>query len=347
MIVPRLCRFFCFGLHWSYLHEVTVGDMLLVLISKLVYTRPVPNEREGTESQLFRTSFRPRPRMGDGCRHIFLDVGANRGVHIRSLMEPELFPEALYVKSGFWDEYFGQRYYNDSSVCAFAFEPNVAHAPRLSRLSQFYRAAGRRVEFFPAAVMDKAGTVTMYDHRGDDAKSHWRFGGLRGSHHPVNVSAIHLAAWIKDEIVGRNVPDGAKPPAILMKLDIEGDELTVLESMLQAKVLCAINLITWEYHDYLLRDTEKRYAKHKALWDFIFERQALDDEDEYSRPRHAALRKERAAVQTTKGNGQAQRGGMGDNCSATRFVAKDDEGYLLTPDVPVPPWMVGSSILKS
>jgi len=79
--------------------------------------------------------------MGDGCRYIFLDVGANRGVHIRSLMEPTLFPEALYVKEGFWVNHFGRGYENDSSVCAFGFEPNVAHHPRLERLAQHYRSA--------------------------------------------------------------------------------------------------------------------------------------------------------------------------------------------------------------
>ena len=163
------------------------------------------------------------------------------------------------------------------------------------------------------------------------------------SHHPVNVSALHFAAWIKDEIVGRRVPDGAKPPAILMKLDIEGDELKVLENMLKLNVLCAINLITWEYHDYLLPEVEKRsprytYAKHQALWDFILERQALEDEDEYSRPRNAAIREARAAFQKASGTAPVHRA-VGRDCSATRFVAKDDEGYLLTPDVPAPPWL--------
>ena len=127
--------------------------MLLTLFN--THALAVPYKREGTDAQPFRTSLVRRPRMGDGCRHIFLDVGANRGVHIRTLIEPKLFPEALYVKAGYWDEYFGGQYHNDSTVCAFAFEPNVAHAPRLSRLSQFYRAAGRRVEFLPSAAMKK------------------------------------------------------------------------------------------------------------------------------------------------------------------------------------------------
>ena len=31
-------------------------------------------------------------RLGDGCYHVFLDVGSNRGVHGRFFYEPELYP---------------------------------------------------------------------------------------------------------------------------------------------------------------------------------------------------------------------------------------------------------------
>lgn len=35
-----------------------------------------------------------QPKLGDGCYHIFLDVGANIGVHTRFLFEPMKYPEA-------------------------------------------------------------------------------------------------------------------------------------------------------------------------------------------------------------------------------------------------------------
>ena len=35
---------------------------------------------------------RRRPKLGDGCRHVFLDVGSNIGVHGRILFEPHLYP---------------------------------------------------------------------------------------------------------------------------------------------------------------------------------------------------------------------------------------------------------------
>ena len=32
-----------------------------------------------------------QPKLGDGCYHIFLDVGANIGIHSRFLMVSDLF----------------------------------------------------------------------------------------------------------------------------------------------------------------------------------------------------------------------------------------------------------------
>ena len=272
--------------------------------------------------------------MGDGCRYIFLDVGTNRGVHIRSLMEPTLFPEALYVKEEFWVQYFGREYENDSSVCAFGFEPNAAHHSRLERLAQHYRSAGKRVEMMYVATKSKPGMMTMYDHRGDELKSHWRFGSFRKSYHPVNVTAIDLALWIKHEVLSRRIPpkaNGNAPrPAVLMKLDVEGDELELLQRMLDLDVLCHIDLITWEYHDYLLPPLEKRYATHKALWNLIFEHQSSTDEDESSSARHLAIRNERASYPQDAATVRRK--------CRTRFIAKDDEGYLMVPDVPLRSW---------
>ena len=76
------------------------------------------------------------PRMGDGCLHAFLDVGMNRGVHTRYLMEPHAFAGAQYLRWGFFEAAFGPSYGSDERVCAFGFEPNPAHAARLERLAR-------------------------------------------------------------------------------------------------------------------------------------------------------------------------------------------------------------------
>ncbi|KAL3918617.1 MAG: hypothetical protein SGPRY_005946 [Prymnesium sp.] len=171
--------------------------------------------------------------LADGCRHVFLDVGSNRGVHIRFLSPPHLFPSSTYLSRAFFSSSFGPAFHSDPSVCAFAFEPNPSHAPRLERLSRALRAEGRRVEWFPLAAAGggegRGGVVTMYHHRGDAAASDWRFGSKRVSHRPINVSSLDLGEFVLTELTRRAVPRatgrrGERPPSIVMKLDIEGDE---------------------------------------------------------------------------------------------------------------------------
>ena len=211
-----------------------------------------------TERHAFEGAELLRTKLADGCRHVFLDVGSNRGVHVRSLFEPALFPGSMFVNESLWTRYFGPGHASDPSVCAFGWEPNAEHAERLRRLGLYYRAGGRRVEWFHSAAMERPGLITMYNHRGDASASDWRFGRNRPSWHPVNVSAIDLAAWIRDEVVGRRLPPeprggGRTPPSVLMKLDVEGDELPLLERMLDLGVLCSVDLLTWEFHDYLMK----------------------------------------------------------------------------------------------
>ena len=38
----------------------------------------------------------PGLRWADGCRHVFLDLGSNRGVSIRKLFEPAAYPSDGY-----------------------------------------------------------------------------------------------------------------------------------------------------------------------------------------------------------------------------------------------------------
>ena len=157
--------------------------------------------------------------LGDGCRHVFLDVGANRGVHVRFLTEPHLFPKSSFLARGFFRDYFGPGFATDPAICAFGFEPNLHHSERLLRLAQSDRARGRRVEFFGLAAEAQAGVITMYDHRGDYMESDWRFGAKRKSWRPINISAIDLAAFVRHEIANRTIPAGdGPPPAVVMKL---------------------------------------------------------------------------------------------------------------------------------
>ena len=182
----------------------------------------------------------------------------------------------------------------------------------------------------------------MYNHRDDDLASDWRFGTKRLSHRPINVSTVDLAAFVRDEIVGRTIPPtssaSATPPSVVMKLDVEGDELVLLERFMAIQTLCSIDLITWELHKAQLPAKELRFASHAQLWDFILPRQALADEEAIQRPRFAKLREEWERRRDSPApQSSTEQASHGAGCR-TRFVARDDESYLMVPNVPRRAW---------
>ena len=70
----------------------------------------------------------------DGCLHVFIDLGSNRGLQIRKLYEPHTFPLAPVLP--LYEKYFGAP--DDrtlSEICSVSFEPNSKHAEHLRKLS--------------------------------------------------------------------------------------------------------------------------------------------------------------------------------------------------------------------
>ena len=109
---------------------------------------------------------------------------------------------------------------------------------------------------------------------------------------------------------------------------VAGDELEVLGRLLHLDVLCSIDLITWEYHDYLFKERkepEKMYLSENRsrTWDFIFAHQAVGDEDaKYQAPLFTRLREIwQRRVKLHEASAKRKLG------CRTRFVAKDDEEY--------------------
>eukprot|EP00928_Gymnodinium_smaydae_P000150 TRINITY_DN10054_c0_g1_i1.p1 TRINITY_DN10054_c0_g1~~TRINITY_DN10054_c0_g1_i1.p1 ORF type:complete len:105 (-),score=7.23 TRINITY_DN10054_c0_g1_i1:79-393(-) len=53
--------------------------------------------RRGSTLLSWRARFEQDPQMFKGCKHIFLDVGANRGTHVRKLFEAPKYRDAPYL----------------------------------------------------------------------------------------------------------------------------------------------------------------------------------------------------------------------------------------------------------
>ena len=197
-------------------------------------------------------------KLADGCQHVFLDVGANIGVHGRFLFEPHLYPDAVVAQKIF-EKHLGPATLRDNrDICVFAFEPNPAHFKRHRTLEEAYKAQGWRYHPVLAGVSDSNGTLTFF-HNNDAINEEWGFGvnKLDDKSTPVEVPTIRLAKWLNEEILDRKLPLTAYgnytsvDPKVIMKLDIEGMEYAVIPDLMFSGTLCrTVDYIFGEFHDW-------------------------------------------------------------------------------------------------
>jgi hypothetical protein len=73
----------------------------------------------------------------DGCKHVYLDVGSNRGIQIRKLFEPDLYSGDPVLPV--YDQLFGtDREEKHKEICAVGFEPDIHHTNKLQELEIAY-----------------------------------------------------------------------------------------------------------------------------------------------------------------------------------------------------------------
>ena len=106
------------------------------------------------------------PKWLPGCEKIFLDLGANIGVTVRKLLQPERYPKSPTLF--FFNKTFGNEWlYNSINkfprrLCALGFEPNPKHQKRLKELERMYLDRRWNVHFFPLAISNGNGNITFY-----------------------------------------------------------------------------------------------------------------------------------------------------------------------------------------
>jgi len=199
--------------------------------------------------------------MFTGCSNIFVDVGSNRGTHVRKLFEPSKYPLAPYLKV--FDAAFGTAATrtgpsNETGICAFGFEANPRWAPTLLEVEKAYQRAGWRVKLFsPLAVSDtNNSTVELWMNDDSGANSDWgaSFTKTQPAATPISVNTSDLSAFV--ERMHQHSGTGGYR---LMKMDIEGAEFKVLPRFLQKQLFCknVLDKITIEWHLWILPEEEK------------------------------------------------------------------------------------------
>eukprot|EP00037_Helgoeca_nana_P028753 m.340214 g.340214 ORF g.340214 m.340214 type:complete len:360 (+) comp27825_c1_seq5:204-1283(+) len=194
------------------------------------------------------------------CTHVYLDVGTNIGVQIRKLYQPHLYPGKKGRSApgvlGEFDDYFGPTP-RCNTVCTFGFEPNPRHYSHNDELQQKLRAAGAPVVIFNTAAHTSNTALTFNIPKGGpDAYEDWGASAdpvaAWSGTETVKVHAIDLSAVI--HLINHNLNhaggDGGRPLSskIVMKLDVEGSEESVLPHLLLGYSLCLVDRIFIEFH---------------------------------------------------------------------------------------------------
>jgi len=201
---------------------------------------------------------RRRRRLGDGCHHVFLDVGANIGIHARFLYEPARYPDSKSSAAAFDREFGTER--DNRDYCVFAFEPNPKFERRHMDLQRAYAGLGWRYTPIFAGASDADGNFTFYHSHFE--KEEWETGfsavtpktlyGGNATRRTVRI--VRLATWIRDEIQDRAPPAVyhsplPSEPRVVMKLDIEGLEFRVFPDLLTTGALCNnVHFLMGEFH---------------------------------------------------------------------------------------------------
>jgi FkbM family methyltransferase len=217
--------------------------------SFVLSSRSLPPREDHTSSSL-----------ADGCYHVFLDLGSNRGVHGRFFFEPELYPGSTVVP--IFDDIFGKDR-KTSHSCVFAFEPNPYHIKNQRAIEKAYNLMGWRYHFMPFGVSHSNGTLNFYSNA--DAKSgtndasveFWGFStqNMRpgdSKNIATKIPVVDFPDWVLGNLITRKLPNylGEKPPSVVMKMDVEGAELPILAKLLTNGALCQFDKVFMELHPY-------------------------------------------------------------------------------------------------
>ena len=263
----------------SLLDPSKSGDTLKAIDDNSLLA-PSESEEENTKAAAENKNL-SKKKLGDGCYHVFLDVGSNVGVHGRFLFEPEKYPNAN-IAHGIFDEHFGSPDTRvNKDICVFTFEPNPAHKERQLQLHTAYDKMGWRYYPLAVGVGDKVGHITFY-HQDGGANNEWGFGAFprRGRENgAVNVTSIRLSSWLTEHIEDRIIPQRSSNlrkdakfdehmPTVIMKYDVEGMEYELLPDLLTTRSLCrTVDYAFGEIHPFKV-DGRQRRNLNKVLNNF-------------------------------------------------------------------------------
>ena len=264
--------------------------MLLLLITLFILSnekeKVVPSIRVAKNHTLQPTKNILNGSFLDGCYHVYIDIGSNIGIQVRKLFEPEKLPKSklhsiFNTNFGSVQERRLAGLEQTRTVCAVGIEPNSHHTNYLKRIEKGYQKCGWRANFLTeTAISDRTGQSRFYT---DEAYEFMEWGGgilppnINSAAVDIvknkrkakynNVTLIKLSDFLTDIVGKRNLPmkpSKSHPPRVLVKMDIEGSEVSVLPDLFFRGGLEHVNIMMIEWHK-RLEKLEMRKNAQKVL----------------------------------------------------------------------------------
>ena len=168
------------------------------------------------------------------CLNAFFDLGANRGDSIIKFFSPFAYrsPFARFLQAQKW---------NPKEFCVFAFEGNPIFNASLTHVEKTLNDKFKLLEIYRQTVVvadEPEGPVPFYLDITNARNNFWGSSLLR-SHPDVTKSGKLIAVTVKGVNLGRFVEERVDPQGIVVvKMDIEGAEYSVLRDLLVTGRLC-------------------------------------------------------------------------------------------------------------
>jgi len=155
-----------------------------------------------------------------------------------------------------FDKYFGpiKSRLEAGTVCAVGWEPNPAHSPVLAKLEEAYNRCGWKVKIHTQTGVGAHQEETHYQaidyaKKGDGIGGQIRDNAGEGT---TSVVSMRIAAFINHVVATRRIPkeEGGEelPPAVVMKLDVEGKEMEVIPDLVLSGALAHIDTLHVDWH---------------------------------------------------------------------------------------------------
>ena len=213
-------------------------------------------------SQLSPLSLLDGPPLFLGCNHSYIDMGTNEGRRFDILLEPEKRPrQGVY---GFYGQVPRRE------LCVVGFEPNPAHALKLSRAMEGWREKARVFHIFGAAISTTNSYAQFWS---DGAKKQREWGASLLNYNPGKMlhvrraGAAHNDSQVRtislDWFLRNHVIAAGSQNRVLAKMDIEGAEYDTVPPAVDA--LCeSLDMVQLERHEKLLH---QRYLTNLSAED--------------------------------------------------------------------------------